>query len=212
MTLARLPDFVGTDGALSTTLPLTPAQAALVPPELETVGRRVVTVDGDPAILIRHERRDGRNAGLMGEHVSLILDPTGRLKGITRMEVTFALTEGGPPLPSRDRAREIGMAFLRAHAPDLVDRMRVHWVEAHDETIRVVEADGSGRLVTLTGMKMKCRNTEDGRWFWVIVGGGEQVMTFERDIVWITMPGHRQTEKWLHDAWLTDQGHGAWAG
>jgi hypothetical protein len=27
-------------------------------------------------------------------------------------------------------------------------------------------------------------------------------MVFERDIVWITFPGHRQTEKWLHDGWL----------
>jgi hypothetical protein len=27
-------------------------------------------------------------------------------------------------------------------------------------------------------------------------------MVFERDIVWSNMPGHRQTEKWLHDNWL----------
>jgi hypothetical protein len=38
------------------------------------------------------------------------------------------------------------------------------------------------------------------------VGSDKDVMAFERDIVWITVPGHRQTEKWLHDTWLTERG------
>jgi len=45
----------------------------------------------------------------------------------------------------------------------------------------------------------------DGRWFWVIVGSDEKPMVFERDIVWVTFPGHRKTEKWLHDSWLKTQ-------
>jgi len=50
-------------------------------------------------------------------------------------------------------------------------------------------------------MKVKIRNTADGRWLWVIVGSDRKVMAFERDVVWITFPGHRGTEKWLHDSW-----------
>ncbi|WP_217999547.1 hypothetical protein [Thauera butanivorans] len=55
-------------------------------------------------------------------------------------------------------------------------------------------------------MKVKARNLADGRWFWVILGSDEKPMVFERDIVWITFPGHRKTEKWLHDGWLREQG------
>ncbi len=32
-------------------------------------------------------------------------------------------------------------------------------------------------------------------------------MVSERDISWITFPGHRGTEKWLHDSWLVENGH-----
>ena len=42
-------------------------------------------------------------------------------------------------------------------------------------------------------------------YFWVIVGSNEKPLVFERDIVWVTFPGHRKTEKWLHDAWLKEQ-------
>ena len=55
-------------------------------------------------------------------------------------------------------------------------------------------------------MKVKMRNSADGRWMWVIVGADRKVMVFERDIVWVTFPGHRQTEKWLHDSWLSENG------
>ncbi len=54
-------------------------------------------------------------------------------------------------------------------------------------------------------MKVKAQNLADGRWFWVIVGSDERPMVFERDIVWINFPGHRKTEKWLHDSWLKKQ-------
>jgi hypothetical protein len=56
-------------------------------------------------------------------------------------------------------------------------------------------------------MKVKCRNTADGRWFWVIVGPGGQVITFERDVVWHTSLGMRCTEMWLHDLWLMHRGY-----
>ena len=38
-----------------------------------------------------------------------------------------------------------------------------------------------------------------------VFGANDKVMVFERDIVWITFPGRRKTEKWLHDQWLMEQ-------
>ena len=108
------------------------------------------------------------------------------------------------PLPSRERSEQIARAFLQETAPDLLPRMKISWIDPHDEPIRV-QRDGRSETVTLTGMKVKARNLADGRWFWVIVGSEEKPMVFERDIVWITFPGHRKTEKWLHDSWLKDQ-------
>lgn len=176
-----------------------------VPPGYEEVSRRNVIVDGIDAELIRFERTDGRNNGVGGEHYSAVIAHEGRLKGITRME--HSLVDGA--LPSRDDARRIADHFLQRHAPDLLTGLELHWIEPHYEPLRI-QADGKPQTITLTGMKVKMRNGLDGLWFWVIVGADRQVMVFERDIVWITMPGHRQTEKWLHDSWLVEQGHASY--
>jgi hypothetical protein len=178
----------------------TPALAertnALVPSGYKRVSARSVQVDRQTATLVRYERGDGRNAGLGGEHASFVFAPDGRLKGFTRMDGALS----GAALPSRDQARAAALDFMHAHAPDLVTSHEVHWVERHDERIRV-----GGVETVVAGMKVKMRNRADGLWMWVIVGPGAEVVTFERDIVWITMPGRRGTEKWLHDAWLKER-------
>lgn len=163
------------------------------------VDRRDVSVDGENAVLTRYERSDKRNSGLGGEHFSSILAANGRLKGFAHMSLDLS----AKPLPSRARSEEIARAFLKEFAPDLLPRMRISWIEPHDESIRV-NRRGREETVTLTGMKVKARNLTDGRWFWVIVGSDEKPMVFERDIVWVTFPGQRQTEKWLHDSWLAE--------
>ena len=99
------------------------------------------------------------------------------------------------------------MDFLRLAAPELLPVLEVSWIEPHDEPLRVSRG-GKTENLTLTGMKVKMRNRVDGRWMWVIVGADRKVMVFERDIVWVTFPGHRKTEKWLHDAWLAKNGAG----
>ncbi len=182
---------------------MTSSQKAISPFVPEThieVSQRNVTVDGEAAVLTRHERRDGRNAGLEGEHFSAVVAADGTLKGFANISLDLA----GKPLPSRERSEQIARGFLQDTAPDLLPRMKISWIEPHDEPI-LVTRDGRNETVTLTGMKMKARNLADGRWFWVIVGADEKPMVFERDIVWITFPGHRQTEKWLHDGWLKAQ-------
>ena len=171
-----------------------------IPQTHQKVARRPVTVDGEAAELTRYERRDGRNAGLEGEHFSTVVAADGKLKGFANISLDLA----GQPLPSRERTEQIARAFLQEAAPDLLPRMKISWIEPHDESIRVAR-NGSIETVTLTGMKVKARNLADGRWFWVIVGSNEKPLVFERDIVWVTFPGHRKTEKWLHDAWLKEQ-------
>ncbi|CAK7055281.1 MAG: hypothetical protein KER_02320 [Kerstersia gyiorum] len=177
-----------------------PTATRFVPATHRQVNQRNVEVDGEAATLTRYERQDGRNAGLGGEHFSTVVAADGTLKGFANMSLDLV----GKPLPSRERSEQIARAFLQETAPDLLPRMKISWINPHDEPIRV-QRNGQAETVTLTGMKVKARNLADGRWFWVIVGADEKPMVFERDIVWITFPGHRKTEKWLHDSWLKAQ-------
>ncbi|MDO5057570.1 MAG: hypothetical protein Q4E06_09630 [Lautropia sp.] len=166
---------------------------------------RDVMVDGEPAILRRYERTDNRNKMIGGEHFSTIISKDGRLKGFANMSLDLTAR----PLPSREQSEQIARAFLEEYAPDLLPRMEISWIEPHDEPLQVLR-DGKAVEVTLTGLKVKARNLADGRWFWVIVGPDSKPMVFERDIVWVSFPGHRKTEKWLHDTWLADHPeHGA---
>lgn len=173
-----------------------------LPAGYQQVGQRSVTVDGEAARLVRYERADSRNTGFGGEHFSTVIAENGRLKGFARIDLDLV----GRDLPSREEAQAIAMDFLQKQAPDLLLGMKLNWVDPHDEPLRITR-DGKTENLTLTGMKVKMRNTADGRWFWVIVGADRKVMVFERDIHWITFPGHRGTEKWLHDSWLIENGH-----
>jgi len=133
--------------------------------------------DGDDVILTRHIRSDHRNTHPGGEHFSTLYRPDGKLKGF--VNITYDLV--GKSLPDKEKAERIARDFLQHHAPDLLDGLELHWVAPHDEPIRISHL-GEAREVTLTGMKVKMRNKQDGLWFWVIVGGDERVMVFERDI------------------------------
>ncbi len=184
-----------TENAVSTLV--NPPIDAFVPKTHAQVMSRQVSADGEAVVLTRYERKDGRSAGLEGEHFSSVISESGRIKGFANISLDLV----DRPLPDSQRSEEIARTFLQQYAPDLLPRMEIHWIDKHDEPIRV-ERNGRMETVTLTGMKVKARNLEDRLWFWVIVGPDEQPMVFERDITWITFPGHRQTEKWLHDSWL----------
>ncbi|MDO5687105.1 MAG: hypothetical protein Q4G42_06970 [Neisseria sp.] len=162
--------------------------------------QKTVTVNREAVTLFRFAHRDGSNNHLYGEHLSLILDQNHRLKGFVRLEAVGARQD----LPAREEAQKISDVFLRQVAPDLLQNRKILWIEPHDEVIQINE-DGKRRSLTLTGMKVKSRNTKTGLYFWTIVNADRQVYVFERDIKWIVFPGKRGTEKWLHDAWLDEQ-------
>ncbi len=54
-----------------------------------------------------YERADGRNAGIGGEHFSLVLGANGRVKGFARIDLDLV----GGELPPREEVQEIAMAF-----------------------------------------------------------------------------------------------------
>ncbi len=169
---------------------------AYLPPSYSEIFRRVVAVDGEPAELIRYQPKEEKTIQYGGTHFSTVIAENGGLKGFCWLAPQ--LVDG--QLPGREKAWDITLAFLEKYAPDLHDNKELHWIRPHDETITV-----HGQEMIITGMKVKMRNPKDGRWFWVIVGKQQRPIIFERDIVWIRFPGKRQTEKWLHDAWLHER-------
>ncbi|MDO5639881.1 MAG: hypothetical protein Q4G28_08440 [Neisseria sp.] len=167
-----------------------------LPQGYDEVSRREVKADGETLQWVRYQPRGQTQMQLGGEHFSTVATPEGCLKGFAWMGAPLL----GGTLPDKAAAEAEAERFLRRYAPDLADNKEVHWVDRHDEPLLV-----NGEQTTLTGMKVKMRNPADGRWFWVIVGNHGRAMVFERDIVWVSFPGHRQTEKWLHDEWLVGQ-------
>ena len=188
--------------SVTATQPAATIARTFMPDGYREVARRAVTVDRQGAELVRYERVDRRNAALGGEHFSTVIGDDGRLKGFARIDLDLV----GGQLPSREETQAIAMDFLRGAAPDLLPGMKISWIEPHDEPLRI-SRNGRTEDLTLTGMKVKMRNSADGLWMWVIVGADRKVMVFERDINWITFPGRRGTEKWLHDSWLVENGH-----
>jgi hypothetical protein len=167
-----------------------------------------VSVDGEPVYRLRFTPEGMQQPVLGGEHYSVLVTPAGMLKGETRMDACLAEERSQAALPTADDARAIAWRYLAERAPDLAASGAVHWVAPHAEKVLLTADEVAGGLaVTVTGMKVKCRNTADGRWFWVIVGPGGQVITFERDVVWHTSLGMRRTEMWLHDLWLMHRGY-----
>lgn len=169
-----------------------------IPTTHSQVMSRSEMADNEPVVLTRYERKDGRNKGLEGEHFSTIYAANGLLKGLAHISLDLV----NQSLPTCEESEKIARDFLQEYAPDLLPTMEISWIDPHDESIINLNEKGEKETHTVTGMKVKAQNTKDGRWFWVIVGADFQPMIFERDIVWISFPGHRKTEKWLHDSWL----------
>ena len=189
-------------GAICLSISLISGEVALAEPEGYTERLRMpVTVDGKNAVLTRFEKQSGENSGLYGEHISTVTTVDGQLQGFVRMDLKNMVADPAV-LPKPERAEAIANAYLTEVAPDLLQDRRVLWVDSHEETLRIRRGADDYQEIKVQGMKVKSRNTRTGLYFWVIVGADEQVMVFERDIRWITFPGKRGTEKWLHDAWL----------
>lgn len=154
---------------------------------------RTVSVDGNNATLVRYHK--GQNNHLLGEHLSAVIAAEGKLLGFVRMDL-----DHNNQLIEKEKAKQIGDEFLAKIAPDLLENRQLMWIEPHDEKLII-----NGKNITLTGMKVKSRNTATGLYFWTMIDGNGKVYVFERDIEWLNFQGRRGTEKWLHDEWLQQQ-------
>jgi len=167
----------------------------LIPSSYEEKSKTNIIIDNKSYILIRFIRKDKRNNLLLGEHFSLIIN-NDKLQGLYYLDKRFAALN----MLSKEQSKDIAIKFLENFAYDLLSDYSIHWIERHDEEIKE-----NGRFITISGMKVKMHNNKDGTWFWVVVSGDGHVIIFERDIIWINFPGHRKTEKWLHDSWYLEK-------
>lgn len=128
------------------------------------------------------------------QHVSILQSDKGNLEGFVRLLPQYKIS--GKQV-SKDEAKTIAMNFLQRFAPDLLDKYKVNWIDEHTEEIFV-----NNKKITISGMKVKCRNEKDGLYFWVVIAPDGSVMIFERDVEWDFLRSGRKTEQWLHDSWL----------
>lgn len=59
------------------------------------------------------------------------------------------------------------------------------------------------KKVTLTGVKVTCRDLNTGLYYWTIIAPDETIMVFARDVQWDFIRADRQTQKWLHNSGLS---------
>lgn len=130
-----------------------------------------------------------------GEHISFVFDDEKNLYALARMLICYKKRDDFSL--SKDEAKEIATAFLRTYAPSLLQNYKILWIDFHDETLSI-----NGDKITIEGLKVKCQNLDDKKYFWVIVGNDKSVMVFERDVIWDFLRVGRQTQKWIHDSWL----------
>jgi hypothetical protein len=152
------------------------------------------THNGRTIELIRYERKGSDKVNYHDSNVSLLINEDGGLQGLSRLLPDIV---SGENQVTKKQAEEVAVKFLSEYAPDLLNNYKVQWVDKHIETI-----SGQNGDITLEGMKVKCRNLNDGLYFWVVIAPDNTVMIFERDIEWDFIKSGRQTERWLHDDWL----------
>jgi len=126
---------------------------------------------------------------------------------------------------THQQALETAMAFIKKHAPDMiqtaqapqigtespenritleipamVDHAELQWVGPHSEPVKI-----EGEDKTSTGIKVKFRMPRLGLWMWCIVNDKNEVMTFEREVFWDFDAMQRHTQMWLYNPWLRAQ-------
>ncbi|WP_312976656.1 hypothetical protein [Corynebacterium sp.] len=146
-----------------------------------------------PVTVTRYQAAPDLNYG--GEHVTTVIGRDNNiLYGYTRQTPT----RDESALPDATTARTTAFEFLTELDADYASRLRELWVDRHDEHVTALD----GRPATVAGIKVKTGH-ESGLYAWVIIGEHEQVVTYERDIAWISAEARRHTHMWLHDRWIT---------
>lgn len=143
--------------------------------------------------LTRYTRTKELNFG--GEHISFVFDSDKKLFALARILAKYKKDKNFSL--EKEEAKDIAISFLEKYAPDLLENYKISWIDFHDETLRI-----DNQKLKISGLKVKCQNLNDNRYFWVIVGEDKSIIVFERDVVWDFLKAGRQTQKWIHDSWL----------
>ncbi len=150
----------------------------------------------DKEIILRRFTRTNK-PDFKGEHISFIYDSNNNLIGLTKMLAKYEKKD--KTYLSKEEAKKIALDFLKKYAHNLLNNYEILWIKPHDEILIK-----NGKQITISGLKVKCQNLNDKKYFWVIVNDNKEIMTYERDVIWNFLKFSRTTQKWLHDSWLKD--------
>ncbi|WP_335908154.1 hypothetical protein [Shewanella indica] len=171
-----------------------------IPEGYQAVYQRSVIQDDVPMTLTRYERQDGQNTGLQGEHFSTLYSKDGTLMGF--MNITSSVV--AHPLPSEKESERVAREFFASQAPDLLTNMRITSIATYTKPLRLT---ATNETVDVSGVRVKAYNNSSSNWFWVVVGNGNQILSYERDVGWSYIRFQRSSEYWLDDQWLLNQGY-----
>ena len=148
-----------------------------------------------------------KGAQLGGQHVSMTYDfESKRLMGYMSMRSEFAV----PCVTIQEEtARRIAFEFLANYARELVDSVEVRWIKPQRQEPQDPPHDLGFALdgeLDVIGMRVKLWMPEEKAYAWVIVSNEEQVISFERNVLWDSERHCRGTQQWLHDMWLQQTG------
>lgn len=160
-----------------------------VPASWRSVGNRRADHDDRSVLVSRYQPEP--DLRLSGPHLSVVRDiRDGTLLGYTH------LTLGSGALPSEE-ARQAAFEFLDRVDPTHASGLTVQWVDRYDETITECKRPPTRRRWDEGQDPPRKRPVHV-----VIVGPGNRVITYEREITWCTGAGRRATQMWLHDTWI----------
>ncbi|MDE5064050.1 hypothetical protein OZD69_06905 [Wolbachia endosymbiont of Drosophila chauvacae] len=176
---------------------ITPATAVLpaglsIPAQFVHTHERHELHEDIPVTVTRYQAVPTLNYG--GEHATVI---TGTGNGILYGWTRQVDTSDDGDLPDAETARKTAFDFLRRVDAGYAAGLRELWIDRHDE--QVTGPDGNPAVVA--GIKVKTRH-DSGLYAWVIVGEQGRIITYERDIAWISAESRRHTHMWLHDRWI----------
>ncbi len=146
-------------------------------------------------VLRRFTRTNELNFG--GEHISFVYDRDKNLIAFTKILAKYEKKE--KTSLSKEEAKKIALDFLDKYSPNLLKNYKILWIKPHDEVLRTNE-----KAITISGLKVKCQNLSDKKYFWLIVADNKEIITYESRVIWNFLKAKRMTQKWLHDSWLKE--------
>ena len=178
----------------------------LAPNDMVCLGCAAVNHSDQLVQWCRYVMKD-KDAQLGGQHVSMTYDfESKRLMGYMSMRTEFAV----PYVTIQEEtARRIAFEFLENYARELVDSVEVKWIKPQRQEPQEAPHDLGFPLdgkLDVIGMRVKLWMPEEKAYAWVIVSNEEQVISFERNVLWDSEQHCRGTQQWLHDIWLQQTG------